>query len=369
MNKTINTKIKTLIKGGCKMKKFKKLGIVLCSAIVALSLGLVGCGSDSDLSLDSLVKNLQSGDISKAKDLLIKSSNNENFNLYDLNSISADIEKFYYKNVTFKVMKMDKQDKTATAKVKFEYPDMNDVDQKAFKEVFNDKEALDVDNASVKLADSIVNNLKDGSFKKLDKEVDLSFEKGTDNWLIKYNDDLDSILCKPLNDTYVLCNGTNYTLDGMRAFKNLDMDWLKKNCADFSAQSLTGDDKKNMTYLSKISKRDNIIFNEYTINDDNALDINMTIKSPNVPKLYQDNFDDMEAKFEKQATESNYQQISLKIITEYLNNKKFDMLENKADVVIAYDATDNKFNFDFNDGISAEDLVNNIFGDLSNMGN
>ncbi|MEI2421161.1 hypothetical protein V6O07_12885, partial [Arthrospira platensis SPKY2] len=134
--------------------------------------------------------------------LLIKSSDDKNFNLCDLNSISDQIETSYYKDVTFKVLKMDKQDKTASAKVKFEYPDMGDLTQNAFKEVFNGKDVAEVEDPSKKIAEIVVNNLNNDSFKKLDKEVDLNFEKGKDNWLIKFNEDLDTILCKPLNETY-----------------------------------------------------------------------------------------------------------------------------------------------------------------------
>lgn len=350
------------------MKKFKKLGMVLCSVIVILSICLVGCSSDSNLSLDSLIKNLQNGEISKAKELLIKSSDDKNFNLYDLNSISSEIEKSYYKNITFKVLKMDKQDKTATAKVKFEYPDMNDLSEKAFKEIFNEKEAIDIEDSNKKIVENVINNLNNKSFKKLDKEVDLNFEKGKDDWLIKFNDELDSILCKPLNDTYVVCDGTKYTIEGLRAFKNLDMGWFKKNSEAFSNQSVSEDNKKNISYLTKISKKDNIRFNDYKI-EDGKLSINTTIKAPDIPKLYQDNYYDMEAKFNSQATETNYQQVSFKIISEYLNNKKFDMIENKVDIVTEYNTSDNKVKFNFNDGVSAEGLFNDIFGNINNMGN
>lgn len=77
----------------------------------------------------------------------------------------------------------------------------------------------------------------------------------------------------------------------------------------------------------------------------------------------------MESKFNSQATETNYQQVSFKIISEYLNNKKFDMLENKVDIVTEYNTSDNKVKFNFNDGVSAEGLFNDIFGNINNIGN
>uniref|UniRef100_UPI0039EA73EB hypothetical protein n=1 Tax=Clostridium perfringens TaxID=1502 RepID=UPI0039EA73EB len=307
------------------MKFFKKIHIIAFIMIGLLSSMFIGCGSSKNLSLDSLLKNLQNGDISKAKNLMIKSSNDENFKLYDLNSISNDIEKSYYKKITFKVVKMEEQDKTANAKVKFEYPDMNDLNQKAFKEIFKDKEAISVDDSNKKIVENIVNNLNNDSFKKIDKEIDLEFEKGSDDWLIKFNEDLNSVLCKPLNDIYIVCDGTKYTVEGLKALKNLDVDWFKKNSDGFKNESIDEESKKYMKYLANISKRDKISFNDYKIEED-SLSINTIIKAPDISKLYKDNYDEIEEKFMAQATEANAEEVSFKLISDYLNNKKFDII-------------------------------------------
>ena len=350
------------------MKVFKKIPIIVFVMIGLLSSMFIGCGSSKNLSLDSLLENLQNGDISKAKNLIIKSSNDENFKLYDLNSISSDIEKAYYKKITFKVVKIEEQDKTASAKVKFEYPDMNDLSQKAFKETFKDKEAISVDNSNKKIVENIINNLNNNSFKKIDKEIDLEFEKGSDDWLIKFNEELDSVLCKPLNDLYIVCDGTKYTIEGLKALKNLDVDWFKKNSDGFKNESIDEESKKHMKYLVNISKRDKISFNDYKVEED-GLSINTTIKAPDVCKLYKDNYDDMEEKFMSQATETNAEEVAFKLISDYLNNKKFDMIENKLDIITEYSISDNKVKYSFDNGLGIENLFNAIFGNINNMGN
>lgn len=349
------------------MKFFKKIHIIAFIMIGLLSSMFIGCGSSKNLSLDSLLKNLQNGDISKAKNLMIKSSNDENFKLYDLNSISNDIEKSYYKKITFKVVKMEEQDKTANAKVKFEYPDMNDLNQKAFKEIFKDKEAISVDDSNKKIVENIVNNLNNDSFKKIDKEIDLEFEKGSDDWLIKFNEDLNSVLCKPLNDIYIVCDGTKYTVEGLKALKNLDVDWFKKNSDGFKNESIDEESKKYMKYLANISKRDKISFNDYKIEED-SLSINTIIKAPDISKLYKDNYDEIEEKFMAQATEANAEEVSFKLISDYLNNKKFDIIENKLDIITKYSISENKVKFSFDNGLEIENLFNAIFGNINNIG-
>ena len=73
--------------------------------------------------------------------------------------------------------------------------------------------------------------------------------------------------------------------------------------------------------------------------------------------------------FMTQATETNAEEVAFKLISDYLNNKKFDMIENKLDIITEYSISDNKVKFSFDNGLGIENLFNAIFGNINNMGN
>ncbi|MBP1889153.1 hypothetical protein J2Z53_000734 [Clostridium moniliforme] len=341
----------------------KKIGIVLISIFTILSLTLMGCGS-KDLSLGTLIKDLQKGNVEEAKNLLIKSDTNDEFKLYNSN-LSKDLLKEYYKNVTFKVVKMNKESKSATAKVKFEYPNMKTLGEDAFKDTFNGKEIASVKDSSNTIIKNITEKLSKGSFNKENKEIDINFEKGTDNWLIKNNADLNDILCTQLNYITVLTEGSNFTMESVTALKNLDVDWFSKHNQTFNHKSIS-DINKVKPYLTKISSKDKIKFNSCSIDGD-KLNVNVTVSTPNMPKLLSDNYADINTKYANTPLEAQTEENAAKILTDYLSTSKFEMLENKFDIGTVYKPDDNKIEL-AKDTISGDTIANYMFGDMDNLG-
>ncbi|MGV3220047.1 hypothetical protein ACEE95_10320 [Clostridium baratii] len=343
----------------------KKKLLTLSSIFILLTMFLTGCGSSgSSLSLDTLMSKLQKGDVSDAKNLIIKSDTNDEFKLYDNNIADSDLGKAYYKNVTFNVVKMDKSDKSANAKVKFEYPNMKSLVGKAFKETFENKDISSIDNPKKQLVSKIIDELKSDSFEKDSKEIDITFEKGTDDWLIKDSEDLNDILCNQLNIVQVATNSTEFTLSGVKALKTFDFDWFAKHSPDFESSSLE-EIKSIKPYLVKISAKDKIKFNSINVENNNAT-INISVSTPNIPKLVSENSATLDNSYATTATETNSEETAFKLITDCLNTSKFEMLDNKCDLTTTYNPDDNTVKFD-NDSDSGSTFTNYVFGDIDNM--
>lgn len=345
----------------------KKFSLILLSALMIGALFLAGCGSsDSDLSLDTVIKDLQKGDVSNVKNIIVKSDTNDEFKFYDSNIATSDLGKAYYKDVTFKVIKMDKNDSTATAKVKFEYPNLKAISEKAFKTVYADKDASTITDGDKQIEKAILTALNDKSFEKEDKEIDINFEKGTDDWLIKANPDLINILCGELNNVYVVTNGTMFDYECINALKNLDISWIEKNTSSFKS----GDYKdlknsKAKSFFTNVSKRDKITFNDCKI-DGNILNINISVITPDLPELVEENYSEMQSKINSQATETNADEVIYNTLNHYVNNNKLSTITNKFDLETAYNEDNNKFT-DTEDTIDGATIANYIFGDMDNV--
>lgn len=343
----------------------KLLSIFLCIFLISGFI-LTGCGSDSDLSLDTLIKDLQKGDDSNAKNILIKSDTNDEFKLYDDTLASSDIGKEYYKNITFKVIKLDKEKNTATAKVKFEYPNMKNLCEKTFNDIFVGKDIASTNFSKDILINDITKKLNDKSFDKENKEIDISFEKGTDDWLIKDSSNLNEILCTQLNYIYTLYNCTDLSLNTIKSFKNLDIDWIKKHFADFNLNKFNNDNVNELkSYLTKISSKDKIQFTSCSLTE-NKLNINVTSNTPDIPSLVNDNSVEISDKIMHQATETNSNIVTMKAITDCLNTKKFNMLEYKFNLESEVNPN-NKIVSSTTESTPPANIMNYIFGDLDEV--
>ncbi|MGL5478266.1 MAG: hypothetical protein ACRDCB_04385 [Clostridium sp.] len=173
--------------------------LISCISIIMLSaLILTGCG-DKDLSIKRLFDDLKTGNIEDARSLIVSPNMESIFGNVKLDLVKSDLGKEYYSHISFDMSDINIKDDTASATVKFTYPDMEKEVDKASKEVSNGKNPKDIKDFNKLVISKVTANLKSGNFEKKESNLEMRFEKGINEWLIKDNNELNNIIFDELN--------------------------------------------------------------------------------------------------------------------------------------------------------------------------
>lgn len=187
-NKNVNTKTKKNTWIG------KTIVVVAVLAIAALLTFMIVTSSDPKKSVDGFLTNLKAGDFEKAQEFISGEK------ILDENEFSSEAQKLFFDKITWKVVKVTKENETATVEVEITNKDFKTIISNYMQKVL--KVALSGENITEEgIENYFIEELKNEQAQTTTQIKAIQLVKEDKKWKVVSNDELVNVLLPGLQES------------------------------------------------------------------------------------------------------------------------------------------------------------------------